>query len=160
MSWSHDLLSEQERVVFRRLAVFPASFDLGAAEAVVGTDGLDDVIGSVVRLVDRSLVVYDPAAGRYRLLETLRQYAADRLADAGETDDARGRHAQCYADLAAGTVGPHRTVSSVKRLSADFENLRGAASWLAERARWSDLLALARAVFQFAVSSAPADGRR
>ena len=160
VSWSHDLLNEHERVVFRRLAVFPASFDLEAAELVVGTDLLDDVVESVVRLVDRSLVVYDPAAGRYRLLETLRQYASDRLAEAAETDAVRERHAQCYADLAAHTAGEHRTASSVKRLSTELDNLRGAANWLADRERWGDLLVFARSLFQFAVNSAPADGRR
>ena len=61
VSWSHDLLTDDERVTFRRLAVFPASFDLAAAEAVAG-DGDVDVVDCVLRLVDRSLVVYEPDA--------------------------------------------------------------------------------------------------
>ena len=99
VSWSHDLLTDDEKIVFRRLAVFPASFDLAAAEAVAG-DGAVDVVDCVLRLVDRSLVVYEPEDDRYRLLETLRQYGADRLADAGETEATRERHARHFLAFA------------------------------------------------------------
>ena len=99
VSWSHDLLTDDEKITFRRLAVFPASFDLAAAEAVAG-DGAVDVVDCVLRLVDRSLVVYEAGADRYRLLETLRQYGADRLAEAGETEQIRERHARHFLDLA------------------------------------------------------------
>ncbi len=92
VAWSHDLLTEPEKLVFRRLSVFPASFDLAAAEAVAADDEVD-VIECVLRLVDRSLVVYEPDANRYRLLETLRQFGADRLTDVGETEEIRQRHA-------------------------------------------------------------------
>ena len=92
VAWSHDLLTEDERLVFRRLAVFPATFDLDAAAAIAADDSSDiDAVDCVLRLVDRSLVAYDPTAGRYRLLETLRQYGADRLVDAGETMETRER---------------------------------------------------------------------
>ena len=80
MAWSHNLLDEADRAVFRRLAVFPASFDLEAARAVCGEDV--DALGALGRLVDKSLVVADGA--RYRLPETIREYAADRLRAAGE----------------------------------------------------------------------------
>ena len=86
VAWSHDLLTDDEKITFRRLAVFPASFDLAAAEAVAG-DGTIDVVDCVLRLVDRSLVMFEPEEDRYRLLETLRQYGADRLAEAGETEE-------------------------------------------------------------------------
>ena len=100
VAWSHDLLTDEERTTFRRLAVFPASFDLTAAEAVAG-DGDIDAVDCVLRLVDRSLVVYEPAEDRYRLLETLRQFGADRLAEAGETEATRERHARYFLDFAA-----------------------------------------------------------
>jgi predicted ATPase/DNA-binding CsgD family transcriptional regulator len=80
MAWSHNLLDEADRAVFRRLAVFPAGFDLEAARAVCGEDA--DALGALARLVDSSLVVADGA--RYRLPETIREYAADRLRAAGE----------------------------------------------------------------------------
>jgi len=80
MTWSHNLLDEADRAVFRRLAVFPASFDLEAARAVCGEDA--DALGALARLVDKSLVV--PEGARYRLPETIREYATDRLRAAGE----------------------------------------------------------------------------
>jgi predicted ATPase len=99
VSWSHDLLDDDERTLFRRLAAFPASFTLEAADAVAGADG--DTIGCVLPLVDRSLVQFDPDDGRYHLLETLRQFGADRLGEAGETDETAVRHAEFFLELAA-----------------------------------------------------------
>ena len=87
MAWSHELLDEGDRAVFRRLAVFPAGFDLAAARAVCGEDA--DALGALARLVDKSLVVADGA--RYRLPETIREYAADRLRAAGERRATSGR---------------------------------------------------------------------
>lgn len=80
MAWSHDLLDGTDRAVFRRLAVFPGDFDLDAAHAVCGEDV--DALGALARLVDKSLVVAYGA--RYRLPESIREYAADRLRAAGE----------------------------------------------------------------------------
>ncbi|MCW5889442.1 MAG: hypothetical protein KIT14_02715 [bacterium] len=92
VEWSHALLDEDERVLFRRLGVFAAPFELEAAEAVTTGDDLDpygtlDLLG---RLVDKSLV--QPADGRFRLLETLRQFALERAADADELVELRDRH--------------------------------------------------------------------
>ena len=88
VDWSHDLLTAAERVLFRRLAVFRGGWTLDAAEHVVAGRDLPPaaVLDLLDRLVRQSLVVADRAAGhtRYRMLETLRQYAADELADAGE----------------------------------------------------------------------------
>ena len=99
VSWSHDLLDDDDKTTFRRLSVFPASFDLDAAESVVGAPHID-VVDSVLRLVDRSLVAYEPVADRYRLLETLRQYGADRLVEADEVTDTRARHAHHFLAVA------------------------------------------------------------
>jgi tetratricopeptide (TPR) repeat protein len=91
LAWSHALMAETERIAFRRLAVFAGGFDLDAAAAVVA-DG--DVVSVLSRLVDKSLVVSDTAAhpARFRLLEVIRQYAAARLAESGETADCARRH--------------------------------------------------------------------
>ncbi|HET6989043.1 MAG TPA: NB-ARC domain-containing protein, partial [Kribbella sp.] len=95
IDWSHDLLDPDERQVFRRLAVFAGGFTLDAARAVCGRDGVLDIFG---RLVDKSLVVAE--AGRYRLLETIREYAGARLAAAGEVEFARDRHLDHYLAVA------------------------------------------------------------
>jgi predicted ATPase/class 3 adenylate cyclase len=103
LDWSHDLLDEPERVVLRRAAVFSGGFTLDALEHVVGESetggrGVLDVLGS---LVDRSLLVPqrgEATARRYSLLETVRLYALDRLAEAGEAGEARWRHVEWVRD--------------------------------------------------------------
>jgi DNA-binding CsgD family transcriptional regulator/tetratricopeptide (TPR) repeat protein len=94
IDWSHDLLDADERRVFRRLAVFAGSFTLDAARAVCDTNVLD----VLARLVDKSLVVAED--GRYRLLETIREYAGKRLAEAGEFELARDLHLDHYLAVA------------------------------------------------------------
>src|SRR6266536_595371 len=91
IDWSHDLLDEDERRVFRRLAVFAGGFTLDAARAVCDTNGVLEVFA---RLVDKSLVVAED--GRYRLLETIREYAVRRLEEAGEVELARDLHLDHY----------------------------------------------------------------
>jgi predicted ATPase/class 3 adenylate cyclase len=162
VSWSHDLLSEQERVVFRRLGVFPGTFDLAAAEAVAAgdSDSSLDVVDAVLHLVDRSLVVFDPAPNRYRLLETLRQFAIDQLADAAETDAARKRHSDYYLQLAVEDLDPGDILSSatLRRLNAELDNLRAVAEWLRQEGRWVDLLGMCRHLYEFIGAEALADG--
>jgi predicted ATPase/class 3 adenylate cyclase/DNA-binding CsgD family transcriptional regulator len=145
VSWSHDLLGEDEKTVFRRLAVFPSTFDLDAAEAV-GLDPEIDVIDALLRLVDQSLVEYDETTGRYRLLETLRQYGADRLADARETDLARHRHTGHYLALAEmlDATGDFPSLSTIERVSAEMDNFQAATAELATEGRWAEQLHLAR----------------
>jgi predicted ATPase len=102
IGWSHDLLSEDERRVFRGLSVFAGGFTLAAA-AVVCCDGDEAAALDLVdQLVGKSLVVTERSAPgtRYRLLETIRQYAAEALAGAGETEHARRRHAEAFLRLA------------------------------------------------------------
>ena len=93
VDWSHDLLSDEERLVLRRLAVFAGGFTLDAAETVCSDDVVDrgQVLDLLSRLVDRSLVQVE-GEGRYRLLETIRTYALDRLIRAGELDASQDRH--------------------------------------------------------------------
>ncbi|GAA3230876.1 hypothetical protein GCM10020216_049150 [Nonomuraea helvata] len=94
VDWSHELLLPKERVLLRRLSVFAGLFDLGLAERVCADGGIvrrADVLDLLGGLVDKSLVLHH-AAGSYRLLETIKQYAAERLDEAGECERLRDRH--------------------------------------------------------------------
>ena len=100
VDWSHALLTESERVLFRRLAVFLGGFDLEAAQAVAGAGDVEryQVLDQLSLLVDKSLVVADDSGDRtrYRLLETVRQYALEKLGESGEADAVRSRHRDHY----------------------------------------------------------------
>ena len=97
LDWSYDLLTEQQQTLARRLSVFAGGFRLDAVEAVCGGDL--DVLDGVDELVAKSLVTFDGATARYRLLEPLRQYLAERLDEAGETEAVRRAHAEWVAGL-------------------------------------------------------------
>ena len=100
VDWSHALLTEPERILFRRLAVFMGGFDLDAAQAVAGGGDVEryQVLDLLTLLVDKSLVVAENTSGRtrYRLLETVRQYALEKLGESGEADAVRTRHRDHY----------------------------------------------------------------
>lgn len=104
LDWSHELLSDQERTVFRRLGVFVGGFTLEAAERVCAGRDIDAaaVLSLVTTLVEKSLVQAEDNGPvvRYRLLETMRAYALDRLGEAGETERARDRHRDFYLEFA------------------------------------------------------------
>jgi non-specific serine/threonine protein kinase len=154
VGWSYDLLSEAERVQFQRLAVFVGGFTLEAAEAVCaegtgeGTTGLSsipstqhrenppDVLDLLLRLVDKSLVLAESGEGganRYRLLETLRQYAIEKLAASCASEALHARHAEYYIALAeqaaAVFLGPERAVW-LPRMQRELNNVRAALRWL------------------------------
>ena len=160
VAWSHDLLTEAEKVTFRRLTVFPASFGLAAAEAVAGDGGVD-VVECVLRLVDRSLVVYESETGRYRLLETLRQFGADRLADEGETEPTRQGHARYFLGLVeriAPELDDDRYRVAAGTLVIELDNLRATADWCAEAAWWGDLAGMCQQLWYFVTGVATVDG--
>ncbi|WP_411076699.1 AfsR/SARP family transcriptional regulator [Streptomyces sp. cmx-10-25] len=131
VDWSWDLLEGAERVVLRRLAVFAGGCDLAAAEAVCAEGGAGDVLGVLGALVDKSLVVASPggAGMRYRLLETVAEYARERLVEAGERAGVERRHLTYYRELARCTDpqlrGPGQ-VAAVARFETEHDNLRTA----------------------------------
>jgi predicted ATPase/tetratricopeptide (TPR) repeat protein len=150
VEWSHDLLDDSEQVAFRRLAVFQGGWTLSAAEAVVGDDVLDasDVLDVLTHLVNRSMVVCDTGhPTRYRMLETLRQYAAERLDAAGERDAVAGRHATCFRELGEQAEADLRgggQREALRLLRAEQPNIRAALGWLTEHPeRHEDGLTLA-----------------
>ncbi len=128
LDWSHDLLLDDERVAFRRLAVFAGGFDLDAAAAVIATTDVVDVLS---RLVDKSLVTAEMTAdaARFRMLDVVRQYAQAQLRDAGELPACLERHRAWYAQEAA-RHDPDRGVPVVLEpppwFDAEMDNLRAA----------------------------------
>jgi predicted ATPase len=144
LDWSYDLCSEVEQDVFDRLSVFPASFDLAAARAVAGGDGVDefDVVDIVPQLVDRSLVQRSTAPDgttRYRMLETMRAYGREHLQHQGQSDTTRDRHAQYMATTIAAltlrTLGPDET--QVGRRVADYlPDALVALDWFIDHQDW------------------------
>jgi predicted ATPase/DNA-binding SARP family transcriptional activator len=131
LQWSHDLLSEQERVLFRRLGAFSGSFGIDAVEGVCAGEDLaaGETLELLGWLVEKSLVQVEPMAGehRYRLLETMRQYARERLAEAGEPDEVGRRHRTWYLALAE-AEDPTTTGAGGRPgwLERDHDNLRAA----------------------------------
>ena len=153
VEWSHALLSPQERSVFRRLAVFHGGWTLEAAEAVAAGDDISagDVLDLLGGLVNRSMVVCDVGSPtRYRMLETLRQYAADELARSGEGEQAAARHARffrAFADEAEVALRGRGQGQTLLRLRQEHPNLRAALGWLsADPGRVEDGLHLAGAL--------------
>ena len=138
VDWSHALLSEPERVLFRRLAVFLAGFDVDAAQAVAGGGDVEryQVLDQLTLLVDKSLVVAENTSGRtrYQLLETVRQYALEKLAESGEADAVRSRHRDHYTAMAALLDAPARTdyERRVDQAEEEMDNLRAAFVWSLE----------------------------
>ncbi|MEA2645799.1 MAG: hypothetical protein QOE92_882 [Chloroflexota bacterium] len=138
VDWSHQLLDEGERALLRRLSVFAGSFSLDAAEACTAGEGVDDVVTLLGRLVDKSLVQHEPgqAWAPYRLLQTIRDYAGERLTESGETAELRDRHLAHYAGQAEEAApelrGPN-AASWLDRLESEHDNLRAALSWAVAR---------------------------
>jgi DNA-binding CsgD family transcriptional regulator len=149
VDWSHALLTEPERVLFRRLAVFLGGFGLDAAQAVAGGGDVQpyQVLDQLTLLVDKSLVVTDDRRGRtrYRLLETVRQYALEKLGESGEADDVRSRHRDHYTALAAPLDAPAGSDYEQRIEQADLEidNLGAAFAWSRENSDVELALALA-----------------
>jgi predicted ATPase/class 3 adenylate cyclase/DNA-binding CsgD family transcriptional regulator len=149
VDWSHALLTVPERVLFRRLSVFMGGFDLDAAQAVAGTTEVErfQVLDQLSLLVDKSLVVAENASGatRYRLLETVRQYALEKLGESGEADEVRGRHRDHYTSMATRLDAPARDdyEKLIEHAEMNIDNLRAAFIWSYENGDISRTLELA-----------------
>ena len=151
IEWSYSLLTEKEQLLFRRLSAFASTFALDAVERICSGQGLDsdealDVLG---RLADKSVLIAereDGGVARFRLLETLRQYAAERLVGAGETEFMERRHSEYYVALAeaaaAGMHGPGQG-AWLERLEEEHDNLLKVLSWCVEHDRQSALQLMA-----------------
>jgi predicted ATPase/DNA-binding CsgD family transcriptional regulator len=157
IDWSHDLLDPSEQVLFRRLAVFVGGCTLDAAESVVAAvGGLErEVFDALDSLLTKSLLVPqggDTPEPRFRMLETIREYALERLAASGEAEAVRRSHADYFLALAE-RAEPELTGADedvwLDRLEAEHDNLRAAASWFDARAAAEDGLRLAGAVWRF-----------
>ncbi len=146
LDWSYELCTEVERAVFDRLSVFPAGFDMPAARAVAGADGVSefDVVDVVPRLVDRSLLQRSTARDgttRYRMLETMRAYGREHLQHQGTADTTRARHAQYMAatigPLTLRTVGPDEE-QVLQRLGEYLADSLVALDWCIDHQDWEN----------------------
>src|SRR6185503_7921923 len=138
--WSYDLLSDVESTLLQRLSVFTGGWTLDAAEMICTGGNLEqfDVLDVLTQLVNKSLAVPDRESDdepRYRLLETIRQYARERLLEAGGSDKVRERHLDYYLNLAERAEpelrGPNM-VQWLDRLKVELDNIRTALEWALE----------------------------
>jgi len=153
IDWSYALLSQPERELLARLSVFAGGFTIDAVEAVCATG--DDAPALVTQLVNKSLVVADLEGGRparYRLLDTIRTYAAERLEDSGQADAVRAAHMMYFLRLAEESAetlrGPHQQ-AWIRRLLDDQDNLRAALQWAEGSGRRSEGVQMAGALWRF-----------
>jgi predicted ATPase/DNA-binding SARP family transcriptional activator/DNA-binding CsgD family transcriptional regulator/Tfp pilus assembly protein PilF len=142
LEWSHELLSEAERTLFRELSVFAGGWTLEAAEEVCSGEGIErgDVLEVLSELVDKSLVVVEASPGeqgvpRFRMLEPVRQYGRERLEESGAAEWVRERHAKYYLALAQEAEPELEGADQIRwmdRLEAEHDNLRAVLSWALE----------------------------
>jgi predicted ATPase/class 3 adenylate cyclase/DNA-binding CsgD family transcriptional regulator len=139
VDWSHELLGEQEQILWRRLSVFAGGFSLAEAEDVCSGAGLERerIVDLIARLVDSSILTmaHGGRHGRYRLLETVRLYGAERLREAGEDGELRQRHAAWYAQLISPGNRPWwetpRHTEVLDALDAEWANVEAALEFCA-----------------------------
>jgi predicted ATPase/DNA-binding CsgD family transcriptional regulator/DNA-binding XRE family transcriptional regulator len=167
IAWSHDLLAPNEQALFRRLAVFAGGFDLDAAEAVCGSwrvthspspitpDPSHSAFEGIASLFDNSMLVRSMGPGRetrFRMLETIREYALEQLAASGEAESIRQAHADFFLALAeqadAHLLEPSQA-AWLERLEAEHDNMRVALAWADDQRQPEVLLRLAGALARF-----------
>lgn len=150
IDWSYDLLPDKERMLFKRLAIFAGGWTLEAAEAVCNRDGIEaaQVLGILSQLVNKSLVLIETIEGeaRFRFLETIRQYAHQKLLEAGDVEAIRDKHLAYFVKLAEQAKPQLRSVQQLAwldRLDAECDNIRTALNWAQERGAIAEGLRLA-----------------
>ncbi len=156
IAWSYALLDGGEQMLFRQLAVFAGGWTLDAAEAIVqGWDHVSPLWRTLGSLVEKSLVLTEGVNGadrRYRMLETIREYALEQLAASGELDTARQRHAAYYLALAERAElqlwGPEER-AWLRRVEQEQENYRAALRWATDRGDGETAMRLAGALAYF-----------
>ena len=156
LDWSYDLLDDVQRLALARLSVFAGSFELDAAEAVVDGEGIDgdDVLDLVAGLVEQSLLQVAQRQGRarYRLLESIRVYARQRLSELDDPDRVRDRHLEFHVGLAGraqeGLTGG-QPEPWMARLAADLDDLRAAMDWAAESGDLRGLVGITEPIVRF-----------
>jgi non-specific serine/threonine protein kinase len=170
IEWSYNLLDDTGKAVFARLGVFVRGCTLDTAEAVVGGSlGLEfgEVLDGIAQLVDNSLIRQDEGADgepRFRMLETIREYALDRLAASGELESSRDLHLKRYLQLAE-TAEPELTRAGqsawLERLTEENDNIRAALAWSFESGKLDLGLQLAGALVRFwSIRGLMTEGRR
>lgn len=157
IGWSYDLLNEGERMLFRRLSVFSGGRSLEAIEAVCNVDGAlpVDALEGMASLIDKSLLQQRPGPGgedRFVMLETIQEYAREKLEENGEADMVQEQHAKYFLDMAEKAEpemhGPRQS-EWLERLETEHDNLRVALKWAIEQGRTEMALRLGAALMEF-----------
>lgn len=160
IDWSHNLLQPAEQILFRSLSIFVGGWTLQAAEMVCGgelsSSGVrkDNVLSLLEQLINKSLVLVEEShsATRYRMLETIRHYANEKLVEASESELLRDRHLEYFLNLAE-TAQPHlirpEQLEWIARLEADYQNIRAALEWALSKASPTSSLRLCAALGSF-----------
>lgn len=157
LDWSYDLLAPAEQTLFRRLAVFAAGFSLDLVESVCTDDdlGSSQILALLSSLVDKSLVTAETVTrsqARYRLLETIRDYALEKLNEIGEARWLQDRHLESFVaqteETAPKLIGPYQKLW-LDWLEGENDNLRAALAWALESDQIESGLRIATALFQF-----------
>ena len=135
LDWSYDLLPDPEKCLLRRLAVFAGGFTIEAATAVMdgGDNGEAPIIEGIARLLEKSLITRDGSiAGRWRLLETIRAYALEKLVASGEAEPTARRHAEFFRDLFTAPAPGAQVKSGIQDIThwvRELDNVRAALDW-------------------------------
>ncbi len=166
VDWSHELLAPDEKVMLRRLSAFSGGWTVEAAEAVCGDPGGIEVLDALTGLIDKSLVATEESegSGRHRLLETIRDYARERLLDSAEAETLREAHLRYFLELAQRTDpllrGPGQRFH-MGVLDRERANLRSALEWSSQAREASSLMALAVSLWRYwRMRSDFSEGRR
>jgi predicted ATPase/class 3 adenylate cyclase len=156
VDWSYDLLTEQERAMWRRIGVFAGGWTLEAAEAICADGQIEtyEVIDLLIQMVNKSLAIADDHLGetRYRMLETIRQYARDKLEASGEMAALRDKHLAFYQQLVM-TAEPKlrggEQVAWLNQLDSEHDNIRAALEWCLAKSDGETALQLASSLWYF-----------